>query len=495
LVLLAAIAAVRFFAIFRAASRYAERLMTHDATFRSLAHLKVRIFDRLAASPPIALLGAGRGDWLRRASADVDRLQRVYADGLAPVLILGVLTLALILWLSAWGWALAAVGGGLLVLAGALLPTLVWRLQRSRKGALVQGEARLATALVDTVQGLADRLATDRPARIGDGLAQLSEVTLARERQLDRIQAVGDALLTGAGVGAAFFVLAAAVPAVRAGRLPGVLVATVVLGVMAAFEAIRPMPAAAAALGETEAAAERLSLAEPLPAAAAPSRLPADTGYVGDHLWLRYHPDSPWVLEDVSFRLPVGTQALLMGPSGEGKSSLLAMLARLISWQDGSLAFGGVPLNAVDDGALRAHVGLLLQRPHLFNASLRDNLRLARRDASDAELRSALHVVGLDEWAASLPAGLDTSVGELGQRLSGGERRRLALAQLVVQDAAVWLLDEPLAGLDNATADDVARRLRRLADGRTVLIASHDPLPGWTFDVVWRLADGRLQAE
>lgn len=494
LLLLAPIAGVRFFALLRASSRYGERLMTHDATFQSLARLKVRIFDRLVAAPPQALLGAGRGDWLRRASADVDRLQRLYADGLAPLVVLVTMAGALGLWLAHWGWPIALAGAGLLLMVGALVPLVTWRLQHSAQDSVVLGEAKLATELVDSIQGLADRLSTDAPARIMDPILATSEGTLRRQRRLDRIQALGEALMTGGASAAGFLVLWVAIPWVRAAHLPGLLLAMVVLAVVAAFESIRPMSAAFASLGESRIAGERIL--QPASASIRKEvtgyRSLRHSGLVVEHLSLSYEPQLPRVLDDVSFTLPPGQRGLVMGPSGGGKSSLLAVLARLLPYQDGTVWLGGIRLEDVDERALRAHMGLLLQRPHLFNASVRDNLRLARPNAKEVDLLAALTAVGLEPWLATLPDGLNTSVGELGQQLSGGERRRLALAQILVGDTPIWLLDEPLAGLDEATALDIAQHLNSWASGRTVLVVTHDLLPGWTFDARWSLLDGRL---
>lgn len=493
LLLLAPIAGVRFFALLRAVSRYGERVMTHDATFQSLARLKVRIFDRLAAAPPLALLGAGRGDWLRRASADVDRLQRLYADGVGPLVVLATMAVGLVLWLARWGWAVAAAGSGLLLAVGVLVPLAAWRLQRPAQGSVVLGEANLATQLVDSIQGLEDRLSTDAPTRITDPLLAASLATLRRQRQLDRIQALGEAIMIGGASTVGLLVLWVAIPAVRTARLPGVLLAMVVLAVVAAFESIRPMAAAFASLGESRTAGERVLQPTAAVSTSGGGQRPRHCGITVEQVSLRYDPRLPPILDQVSLELPTGSRGLVVGPSGGGKSSLLAVMARLVPCQEGLVRLGGVVLDDIDEEALRDHVGLLLQRPHLFNASVRDNLRLARREATDGELEDALRAVGLQTWLATLPRGLDTRIGEMGRRLSGGERRRLALAQILVGDRPVCLLDEPLAGVDEDTALAVARRLDSWARGRTVLVVTHDPLPGWRFDAHWTLLDGRLE--
>lgn len=493
LLLLAPIAGVRFFSALRAVARYGERVMTHDATFRVLARLKVRIFARMAKAPPLELIGAASGDWLRRVSADVDRLERLYADGVGPVVVLVAVAASLAAWLATLVPVLGALAAGLLLVTGGLVPFVAWRLQSRGGTTLVAAEARLAARLVDTVRGLADLLASGRGDRIRAELVGAADAVALRQRQIDRVGAAAIGLMTLGAQAAGWIMLGAAAAAVRQGRLGGVVLAAVVLAVVAAFESVRPLATAFPTLGESVAAGRRV-LTVPAGAArpAGAGRRPRGGGVRVEDLWVRYGPDRPWVLADVGFEVPAGAHVAVFGPSGGGKSSLVGALAGLIPYERGRIDIGGVELREADESALRAHLAVLLQRPYLFLATLRDNVRIARRDADDQEIWAALETVGLGAWATALPQGLDTVVGEQGRNLSGGERRRVALARVVLAGAPVWLLDEPFAGLDRKTAAEVAGRLAEEAAGRTVLVVTHDPVPGWRFDAVWRVDAGRL---
>jgi ATP-binding cassette subfamily C protein CydC len=494
LLLLAPIAGVRFFSALRAVARYGERVMTHDATFRVLAHLKVRIFARMAEAPPPELIGTASGDWLRRVSADIDRLERLYADGIGPVVVLVAVSALLAAWLATLLPVLAAWAAGLLLFTGGLVPWLAWRLARRGETTLVAAEARLAARLVDTMRGLADLLASGQAPRIQTQLADAADQVAGRQRQLDRVGAVASGVMTLGAQLAGWVMLGQAADAVRAGRLGGVVVAAVVLAVVAAFESVRPLAAAFPTLGESVAAGRRVLAVRGGTQRPAAGRLgPADGTVRVEELWVRYGPEQPWVLADVGFSVPAGAHVAVFGPSGGGKSSLVGVLAGLVAYQRGRVYVGGVELRVVDDKALRSALAVLLQRPYLFSATLRDNLRIARRDATDAEMWAALEAVGLRAWAEGLPERLDTPVGDLGQNLSGGERRRVALARILLAEAPIWLLDEPLAGLDGPTALAVADRLAQAAAGRTVLVVTHDPVPGWRFDTVWRMDAGRLE--
>jgi len=491
LLLLAPIAGVRFFAVLRAGGRYGDRVMTHDASFRSLSRLKVAVFTRLSHQPPFQLLELGRGDWLRRMSADVDRLGRLYTDGVGPFIGLGLVAGAAGWWLVAWDPAVGWVSVAMLLLVGAVVPLTLSRTSGRKADTLVAAESRLATAVVDAVEGLGDLLSSDRVDAVLERMVSQNRTTLDRQRRLDRREAILQALVVFGGEATGWLVLAVGVSAVVAGRVPGFLVATLVLVAMAAFEAVRPLAGSAPVLGEMMAAGHRVlppETARPV----VPVERPKDVHWEVEQVGVRYQPDGPWIIRGATLSLGTGQHGLIMGPSGSGKSTLAAAMARLVPYQAGALTLGGVPLPSVDEGWLRSHVAVLLQRPYLFQATVRANLRLGERGASDEQLWDALAAVDLADWVRRLPRQLDTPVGELGRMLSGGERRRLALAQLLLADAAGWILDEPLADLDPATAARVAQALHERARQRTVLVLTHDPLPFWTFARRWRMENGIL---
>ena len=245
---------------------------------------------------------------------------------------------------------------------------------------------------------------------------------------------------------------------------------------LASFESVAPLPAAFLALGETRAAARRIfDLIDAAPAVTEPSReapRPRRFEVRMRGLRMRYADDAPWALDGLDLEIAQGEALGVVGASGSGKTSILNVLLRF--WQyEGHVTIGGVPLRAFSGEAARALFGVVSQQTHLFNASVRDNLRLARPDATDAELMEALRAVHLEDEVAELADGLDTLAGENGVRFSGGQARRLSIARALLKDAPILLLDEPTEGLDAASERAVLDALATLMQGRTTLLITH----------------------
>jgi ABC-type transport system involved in cytochrome bd biosynthesis fused ATPase/permease subunit len=272
--------------------------------------------------------------------------------------------------------------------------------------------------------------------------------------------------------------LLVAIPALRSGELVGVNLAVLVLLPLATYEAVVEMPTAALALGRVRGSAERvvevLDAVDPVPDPAAPADAPE--GVVGvriDGLTASW-PSGPEVLEGLSLEVAPGERVAIVGSSGSGKSTLLAVLAGFLPY-DGSVRLGGVELRDLRGSDVRSVVGWCPQLPHVFDTSVVENVRLAKPDASDDDVRAALDAVGLGPWLDAQPRGLDTPVGDHGALVSAGQRQRLGVARVLLAGHPVVLLDEPTEHLDEATAEVVAAELLRALTGRTVLWVAHRP--------------------
>ncbi len=266
--------------------------------------------------------------------------------------------------------------------------------------------------------------------------------------------------------------------------------------VPAAFEAVTPLPEAWAQLGATLASARRVfDLADtpvPVPDPVAPSPVIHRHDLRLRDVRLRYADTGPWVLDGVDFDLPQGRRIALVGVSGAGKSSVVGALTRLYPCA-GSITLGGTPLDAWRGDDLRAQIAVVEQRPYLFDASLRDNLLLARPEASETELAAVIQLAQLGEYVAALPQGLRTWVGEDGVRVSGGEARRIAIARALLANPPILVLDEPTEGLDAGTVAQLYAALDAAMRGRSVLLITHR-LGGLAalVDEVATLQDGRI---
>ncbi|MCX4982159.1 thiol reductant ABC exporter subunit CydD [Streptomyces sp. NBC_00572] len=478
LYLMVAVTATRAFGIGRAVFRYAERLVSHDAVLRMLAELRVSVYRRLERIAPAGLRRTRRGDLLSRLVQDVDALQDYWLRWLLPAaaaLVVGVASAGFTAWLLPEAGAVLAVG---LLVAGVLVPAVGGALARRAERRLAPARGALATAVADLLRGCAE-------LTVAGALRGRLERTRAADRTLTDIasrQAAAAAL--GAGLSAlvcGLTVAAAGVVGVQAvadGRLDGVALAVVVLTPLAAFEAVTGLPLAVQYRQRVKHSAERVFevLDAPVPVhepdrPETPPASPFPLELSG--LSARHAGQDREALADFRLTLEAGRRVAVVGASGSGKTTLAQVLLRFLDVEYGTYRLGGVPAWELEGDEVRRLVGLCAQDAHLFDSSVRENLRLARTGASDEELREALRRARLLDWVDGLPDGLDTLVGEHGSRLSGGQRQRLALARALLADFPVLVLDEPAEHLDLATADALTDDLLRATEGRTTVLITH----------------------
>ncbi|MFF3455669.1 thiol reductant ABC exporter subunit CydD [Streptomyces sp. NPDC002730] len=478
LYLMVAVTATRAFGIGRAVFRYAERLVSHDAVLRMLAEMRVAVYRRLERIAPAGLRQSRRGDLLSRLVADVDALQDYWLRWLLPAgvaVVVGAGAVGFTAWLLPEAGAVLAVG---LLLAGVAVPLISGAFARRAERQLAPARGVLATRVVELLGGTAE-------LTVAGALKGRVERTREADQQLTRIASRGavatalggglSALACGLTVVCAAF---AGVQAVRDGRLDGVSLAVVVLTPLAAFEAVTGLPAAVQYRQRVRRSAERVFevLDAPVPVhepdrAAAPPATAFPLQVRG--LGARYAGQERDALRGFDLTLTAGRRIAVVGISGSGKTTLAQVLLRFLDVREGTYTIGGVDAAALDGDAVRRFVGLCAQDAHLFDSSVRENLRLARTEATEDELRQALAKARLLEWVDVLPDGLDTLVGEHGAQLSGGQRQRLALARALLADFPVLVLDEPAEHLDLATADALTADLLVATEGRTTVLITH----------------------
>ncbi|CAL9518681.1 Vitamin B12 import ATP-binding protein BtuD [Streptomyces sp. enrichment culture] len=478
LYLMVAVTATRAFGIGRAVFRYAERLVSHDAVLRMLADTRVAVFRRLERLAPAGLRTTRRGDLLSRLVADVDALQDYWLRWLLPAgaaIAVSALSVGFTAWLLPEAGAALAVG---LLAAGAGVPLITGAVARRAERRLAPARGVLATRVADLLTGTAElTVAGALPARTAETRRADAELTRIASRAATAT-ALGDgltALISGLTVAAAAL---AGVQAVADGRLSGVALAVVVLTPLAAFEAVLGLPLAVQYRQRVRRSAERvyevLDAPEPVREPARPRQAPATPfPLVLRDLAARHAGQDRDALAGLDLTLERGRRIAIVGPSGSGKTTLAQVLLRFVDARAGSYTLAGVDAYALDGDDVRRLVGLCAQDAHLFDSTVRENLLLARRDATEGELRDALARARLLDWADSLPDGLDTLVGEHGARLSGGQRQRLALARALLADFPVLVLDEPAEHLDLPTADALTADLLAATEGRTTLLVTH----------------------
>lgn len=491
-----AIVGVRFFGITRGVFRYLERLAAHDVTFRLLARLRVWFYGRLEPLAPARLLEYRSGDLLARIVGDVEVLENFFLRVLAPPLVALLTTGLTALLMGRLDPRLALIQVGFLAAAGAGLPLLTRALGREPGRQLIRIRAALNAALLDGVQGVADLLAFGSEGRHLERIQALSRDLGAVQQRMTRISALHGALSGLLMNLATAALLVAAIPAVNAGALSGVALAVLVLAVISSFEAVLPLPQAFQTLETSLEAARRLfeiGDARPaVPAPAHPEPLPPEGSLRVEGLRFAYEPDGPPALDGVDLDLPVGRRVAVVGPSGAGKSTLVRLLLCFWDAQEGRILLGGRDVRQLDPEEVRRSMAVVAQDTHLFNATIRENLLLARPGATEEEMVGAARQAQLEPFISSLPDGYDTWAGEQGLRLSGGERQRVAIARAILQDAPVLILDEPTANLDAVTEQEVMDALYGLMEGRTALIITHRLVGLERVDEILVLRAGRV---
>jgi len=474
------IVAVRFFGLARPIARYLERLASHDLAFRVLARIRVRFYERIEPLAPAGLEAYRSGDLVSRMVGDVEALQSLYLRGLGPPAV-AVAAGAVAVGVAAalLPAAALALACGLLV-AGLVVPAVTWLLGRASGRERSAAQGRLSAELVELVRGAPELVVYERDE---DALSRFREADAALARLVRR-----DALAAGLADGLQLVVagattvavLAIAVAAHASGELDRVLVGTLALLALASFDAVFPLPLAARELTTTLAAGRRvLELTDREPDVHdPPSPLPAPSGFPAitfEGVSARYSPDGPPALERFDLTLQPGRRLALVGPSGAGKTTVVNLLLRFLDPVEGRVELGGHDLPSYRQEDVRRTIAVAGQDLHLFSTSIRENVRLARPQATDAEVDEALRRARIGDWVASLPEGADTAVGEEGTQLSGGQRQRVALARALLGNAPVLVLDEPTAHLDPETAEGLVRDILSAADGRSVLLITHRP--------------------
>ncbi|WP_221348866.1 thiol reductant ABC exporter subunit CydD [Streptomyces beigongshangae] len=495
--LMVAVTATRAFGIGRAVFRYAERLVSHDAVLRMLADTRVAVYRRLERLAPAGLRTARRGDLLSRLVTDVDALQDYWLRWLLPAAAAAVVSAGSVgftAWLLPEAGAVLAVG---LLAAGLGVPLVTGAVARRAERRLAPARGVLATRVADLLTGTAElTVAGALPARTAGTRRADAELTRIASRAATAT-ALGDgltALISGLTVAATAFV---GVQAVAGGRLNGVVAATVVLIPLAAFEAVLGLPLAAQYRQRVRRSAERvyevLDQPEPVREPELPVKAPESPfPVVLKGLTARHGGQERDAVAGVDLVLERGRRIAVVGPSGSGKTTLAQVLLRFLEARTGTYTLGGADAYGMDGDDVRRLVGLCAQDAHLFDSSVRENLLLAKKGATDSELRDVLGRVRLLDWVDGLPDGLDTLVGEHGARLSGGQRQRLALARALLADFPVLVLDEPAEHLDLATADALTADLLAATEGRTTLMITHRLAGLEAVDGVVVLAGGRV---
>lgn len=475
--LMLAIVGVRFCGLGRAVFRYLDRYCAHDATFRVLSRLRTWFYRRLEPLAPAGLVDRHSGELLSSVVADIQTLEHFYLRVMAPPVVALLVLAAGCLFLA--GLAPEAVPAflGFFLAGGLVVPLVVRALGRGVSRYLPETRAELEARLVDVIHGMRELLVFDQIGAYRERVAALDRRLVDLQGRMAALDGLAGALVGLTAHLAALAVLASGIILVTEGKMAGVYLPVLALVVAGCFEAVAPLPLVFTYLEGSLAAARRLfTLADSRPAVpdpAAPAARPERYDLCIEGLRFRYGPEEPWVLDRVSFSLPEGKRVAVVGPSGAGKTTLVKLLLRFWDYEEGSIRLGGRELKTYAADDIRTVFSVVSQRTHVFNATIRENLLLAKPGASEEEIVQAAREARIDDFIRGLPDGYATCVGDKGCRLSGGERQRLVIARALLKVAPILVLDEPTAGLDPVTAREIMADIYRLTRRRTALIITH----------------------
>ncbi|MDO5628923.1 MAG: thiol reductant ABC exporter subunit CydC [Mobilicoccus sp.] len=479
LTLLALTALVRAFGLARPTLRYVERIKSHDAALAALATDRARVYDRLVPLTPARLGRRGRGDLLAGVVDDLDDVAYAQVRVVVPLVALLITGLA-----AAFIDAIVLIGAVPIILS-AVVCTLVigavdWWIEHRTQEDVVSARARVADLSAMVTRDGAEL------AAIGGHEQALTWLDEAHEKLRRAIRAES----WGRAVGVGLTPLVAAGHAVAmafvvepwvAGGMPTPLAALLVLTPVALGEVIGGIPDAVGALARAQGSARRLrGLLDQPPAAADADVPPPESPPQSDPRIEARGIAATWdgqrpAVTDADLDVEPGAFVAVVGPNGSGKSTVLAVLARHLDPTSGTYRLGDIDALAATPAEVRDHLAIVDDEVHVFASTLRENMRLARPDATDEEILRALRLAGLGPLVEGLPDGLDERLGAGGRGISGGERARLGLARAIVSRRPVMLLDEPVAHLDHPTAVAVMADLAEASHGRSIVLVTHRP--------------------
>ena len=487
------LAAMCLFALARGFLRYAEQSCNHFIAFKLLALIRDRVFSALRKLCPAKLEGRDRGDLISVITSDIELLEVFYAHTISPAAIAALYTVAMCLFIGSFHWMLSLLALAAYFVVGIVMPLIISKLSGDDGLKFRTKSGELSSFVLESLRGLPEI------QQYGQGEARLREMNertdalAGDEERMKRTTGRNGAVTNTVVILCDVAMLFAALSLYRSGTVDfaGAVIPTVAL--MSSFGPCLALAALGSTLQNTFAAGNRvLDILEETPSVEEISgRKPVSFSGAGvENVTFAYGAEP--VLDGISLDIPEGSVVGIVGRSGSGKSTLLKLLMRFWKANAGSVRISGTDVSDINTSDLRDMEGFVTQETHLFHDSIRNNLRIAKLDATDEEIEAACKKASVHDFIMSLPQGYDTPVGESGDTLSGGERQRLGLARAFLHDAPLLLLDEPTSNLDSLNEAVVLKALHEERSGKTVVLVSHRQSTMQVADRVYSVENGRM---
>ena len=491
-----AIVGVRFFGIARGIFRYAERLISHNITFKLLAKFRVWFYKSIGPLAPAGLSNFRSGDLLARMVSDVESLEHVYIRVIFPPFVAILITALMWTLFGIFNVMFSVIITLALAVAGVAVPVFTAKINKVIGERFIEVRSKLKTLSVDLAHGLTELIVYGKEKEFSNEINSLNKEYNKLQFRMSFIDGLNEGLILFVLNLTIIGIMLVGIPQINIGALSGIDLAVMIVGAMASFEAVLPIPTMAQHFESSMRAANRIfEITDKTP-----SVLNSENPVVNvksydlefKNVSFSYSEGNDSALRNVSFSLPEKKKIAIVGASGSGKSTLLNLTARFYDVTKGAILLGETDIKRIDIEVLRRQFSHVSQSTHIFAGTVEDNLRVGKPEATTEEMTTALIKANVYDTFFEKHNGLKTWLGEGGSKISGGERQRLAIARAILKDAPILVFDEPTANLDSENEQKIIKTILNISEEKSLLFITHRLVSLSEFDEILVMKKGEI---
>ncbi len=491
-----AIVGVRFFGIARGIFRYFERYISHEVTFRLLAKFRVWFFQSLIPLVPSKTSDLSSGDLLTRSIEDIESLEHIFVRVISPVLVFVGVALLMFFLLLMFGISYAVVFIFMFLASAVVIPLFTFLLSKKLGEKIVLLKSNLKDFSIDGIGGIQELLVFGLREKWLAEFHKIQNDLILAENKMNRIMSFHEGLSSFAMNITVAVMLFIAIPDVTTGKLNGVYLTVITIGIMAAFEIVTQIPLAFQYLTKSVEAGNRLFEITNNEVVVGKSNVPEkiridDFDITVKNVSFSYENEIN-TLSNVSFSINKNRKTAIVGASGSGKSTIVNLLTRLWKYDSGEISIGNLSYDKLDEEQIRNLISVVPQKVHLFTGTVKDNLAIAKQDATDEELYNALEQVDMKKTIENLHEKLNANIGEYGKKLSGGEAKRLSIARALLRNTPILVFDEINSHVDSITERNMLAAIKNISTDKGILFITHRIIDMEMFDEILVLSDGKI---